>query len=163
MDRLKKIIEIMTDEYSKTCGESGEREDCEGCKYWNVDCNLDYLIEVLLKWDKTIPKEKSIVLKNINLNNLSLDELYDKAIEDGKEFIDTIFSYIFSCDNDNFDHEDTEKCKEYAIEVFWNMVQLGIGFLQKINVDADEVMEEYPKHLQKIKQHDYKLREKVQK
>ena len=159
MDRLKKVIEIMTNEYSKTCGECGEREDCEGCKYWNVDCNLDYLIEVLLKWDKTIPKEKNIVLKDID-TSMSFHELRNKLIEDREKFedaaIDCMFAYYHKGTN-------TEEYKKKAIEAFWNMIQTGLELIQKIGISADKVMEKYPKHLQKIKQHDYKLREKVQK
>ena len=160
MDRLKKVIEIMTNEYSKTCGECGEREDCEGCKYWNVDCNLDYLIEVLLKWDKTIPKEENIVLKDID-TSMDFWEQRNEFIIDREKFDDAVVDCLFSYEDN--DVENTEKCKKRSIEVFWKMVQSCVGLLQKINVDADEVMEEYPKHLQKIKQHDYKLREKVQK
>ena len=145
MDRLEKVIEIMTDEYSKTCGECGEREECEGCKYWNVDCNLDYLIEVLLKWDKTIPKEKSIVLKNIDVSDKTFINQIEKVIEDGEELTKTVVNYVLGPVNRDV------VCKEDTIKVFWEMVQTGMGLLQKIDVDADEVMEYYNKHLEKIK------------
>ena len=145
MDRLNKIIKIIIDEYSKTCG---EREECEGCKYYNGDCNLDYLIEMLFKWDKEIKKEQSITLKNVDLGNVTVGEQRNKVIEDRKEFTNTAFDYFFYYDGKE---ETTEKCKEKAIEAFWKMVQAGIGLLQKIDVDADEAMEYYNKHLGVIK------------
>ena len=141
MDRLNKIIKIIIDEYSRTCG---EREYCEGCKYYNGDCNLDNLIEMLFKWDKEIKKEQSIQLKNIDLGNVTVGEQRNKVIEDRKEFTSTVYDYFFSYDYD-------EKTGKHAIESFWNMVQSGIGLLQKIGINADEVMEYYNKHLGGIK------------
>ena len=54
MDRLEKIIKIMLYEYNKTCG---ELEECEKCIFYDGDCNYDYLMSTLLKWDKAIQKE----------------------------------------------------------------------------------------------------------
>ena len=146
MDRLEKVIEIMTDEYSKTCGEYGEREDCEGCKYWNVDCNLDYLVEVLLKWDKAIKKEKSITLKNI-YTSMSFCELKNKLIEDREKFEKAVADCILS----NYCVEDEEKYDKYAIESLWDMIQTGLEMINMAGISADEVMEGYQKYLEKIK------------
>ena len=142
MDRLNKIIKIIIDEYSKTCG---EREECEGCKYYNGDCNLDYLIEMLFKWDKEIKKEQSISLKNVDTRDKTLLDQIEKVIEDGEEFTKSVVNYVLEPVNKEV------VCKEDTIKAFWDMVQTGLGLLKKIDVDADEVMEYYNKNLEKIK------------
>ena len=144
MDRLNKIIKIIIDEYSKTCG---EREKCEGCKYYNGDCNLDYLIEMLFKWDKEIKKEKSITLKNVD-TSMSFLELRNKLIEDREKFDDTIADFMLSyiCEEKN-----TDEYEKHAIESLWDMMQTGLEMINKAGITADEVMEEYQKYLEKIK------------
>ena len=142
MDRLNKIIKIIIDEYGKTCG---EREECEGCKYYNGECNLDYLIQMLFKWDKEIKKEQSITLKNVDTSDKTLIDQIEKAIKDGEELTKTVVNYVLG----PVDKEVV--CKEDTIKAFWEMVQTGIGLLQKIGIDADEVMAEYSKYLEKLK------------
>ena len=142
MDRLNKIIKIIIDEYGKTCG---EREECEGCKYYNGECNLDNLIEMLFKWDKEIKKEQSISLKNIDVSNKNIWGQGRKVIEHGENFVETVVDYRFTAT------DDAEEYKKYAIEDFWNMVQSGLGLLQNAGIDAEEVMEGYPKFLEKFK------------
>ena len=142
MDRLNEIIKIVIDEYSRTCG---ELEGCEGCKYYNGDCNLDYLIEMLFKWDKEIKKEQSITLKNVDVSNKHIWGQGRKVIEHGENFVETVVDYRFTAT------DDTEEYKKYAIEDFWNMVQAGLGLLQNAGIDADEVMAEYSEYLEKIK------------
>ena len=144
MDRLNKIIKIIIDEYSNTCG---EREECEGCKYYNGDCNLDNLIEMLFKWDKEIKKEQSITLKNVDTSDKTLIDQIEKVIKDGNKFAKEVVSYVLA----PVYEKDIAVCKEDAIKAFWNMVQTSIGLLNKIDVDADEVMEYYNKHLGGIK------------
>ena len=143
MDRLNKIIKIIIDEYSRTCG---EREYCEGCKYYNGDCNLDYLIEMLFKWDKEIKKEKSITLKNI-YTSMSFCELKNKLIEDREKFEKAVADCILS----NYCVEDEEKYDKYAIESLWDMIQTGLEMINMAGITADEVMEGYQKYLEKIK------------
>ena len=75
-------------------------------------------------------------------------EQRNKFIEDMKKFDDTVVDCLFAYEDD--DLENAEKCKKRSIEEFWEMVQTSIGFLQKINNNANEVMTEYSKHLQKI-------------
>ena len=142
MDRLNKIIKIIIDEYSNTCG---EREECEGCKYYNGDCNLDNLIEMLFKWDKEIKKEQSITLKNVDTRDKTLIDQIEKVIEDGEELTKTVVNYVLGPVNRNV------VCKEDTIKAFWDMVQTGLGVLQKIDVDAEEIMEYYNKNLDKLK------------
>ena len=142
MDRLNKIIKIIIDEYSRTCG---EREYCEGCKYYNGDCNLDNLIEMLFKWDKEFKKEKSITLKNVDTRDKTLIDQIEKVIKDWEELTKTVVNYVLG-------HVNKEVvCKEDTIKAFWVMVQTGLGLLQKIDVDAEEVMEYYNKNLGGIK------------
>ena len=143
MDRLEKIIKIMMNEYSNTCG---ELQECERCIYYNGDCNLDYLIDVLFRFDKVISKEKSIVLKNIDTSDKTFINQIEKVIKDGNKFAKSVANYVLA----PVYEKNTVVCKEDAIKTFWEMVQTGLGLLQKIDVDADEVMEEYPKHLQKM-------------
>ena len=141
MDRLNKIIKIIIDEYSKTCG---EREECEGCKYYNGDCNLDNLIEMLFKWDKEIKKEQSISLKNVDTRDKTLLDQIEKVIEDGEEFTKAVVNYVLEPVNKEV------VCKEDTIKAFWNMVQTGLGLMKKIDVDAEEIMEYYNEYLEKI-------------
>ena len=87
MDRLEKIIKIMMNEYSNTCG---ELQECERCIYYNGGCNLDYLMEMLLKCDKAIQKEPSITLKNIDLSEVTLEQQINKVIEERTELFDAL-------------------------------------------------------------------------
>ena len=140
MDRLDKAIKIMMNEYSKTCG---ELEECEKCVFYDGDCNLDYLMNTLFKLDKAIQKEKSIVLKNIDLSQVSLVEQkleFEKEIEEFKEAL--------------FNYEHGYSIKSHIIKKYFDMMQTGLGLLQKVNINADEVMAEYPKFLEKFKKID---------
>lgn len=139
MDRLEKVIEIMKSGCSATCCER------EGCIYYNGDCNLDYLIDVLFRFDKVIKKEKSITLKNIDTRDKTLIDQIEKVIEDGEELTKTVVNYVLGSVNRDV------VCKEDAIKAFWEMVQTGLGLMKKIDVDADEVMEWYNEYLDKLK------------
>ena len=143
MDRLEKIIEIMKSGCSATCCER------EGCIYYNGDCNLDYLIDVLFRFDKVIKKEQSITLKNVDTSNVDFWGQRYKFIEDRERFDDTIVDCVFSYEDD--DIKNAEKCKKRSIEEFWDMVQTGLRLLQNIGINADEVMSGYPKFLEKFK------------
>ncbi len=145
MDRLEKITKIMKNEFNANCGEHG----CVGCKYYDVACSLDYLMDALMDWNKTIPKEKSIVLKNIDLSQVSLVEQkleFEKEIEEFKEAL--------------FNYEHGYSIKRHIIKKYFDMMQTGLGLLQKVNINADEVMEGYPKHLLKMEQRGNKPRKK---
>lgn len=76
-----------------------------------------------------------IKLVNINLETVSLKEQIRKIDEEDTEFIRAIMG------------EDDE----HIIEEFWDTVQARLGLLEKIGIDANRVMEFYPKHLEKIK------------
>lgn len=83
-----------------------------------------------------------IELKNINLDNISIEEQYEKETEENIEFSNAILKYLV-CKN--------EITKEHVIEEFWDVVQVKIGVLQKYNITADEIMKGYKNHLEKIK------------
>ena len=76
-----------------------------------------------------------IKLVNINLETISLREQIEKIDEEDTEFIKAIMK------------EDAEN----IIEEFWDCVQVRLGLLEKIGIDANRVMEFYPKHLEKLK------------
>ena len=95
MDRLEKAIE-MASKYKEMYY---EREDCDSCKHYSDNCELGCLLCELREWDKIIPKEKSIVLKNIDVSNVNFWEQRDKLIKDGEKFTDRVFDYIFYYDN----------------------------------------------------------------
>ena len=161
MDRLEKAIE-MGKEYNSACFDS---RDCEECKYIKEDCELGHSIKALLKWDKIIAKEKSIVLKNIDLSNVKYLSQRNKVKEERKKFTDAVGEYnlhIRTRINSEEFKEIEAYSKNYMIEAFWDMVQAGLGLIQKTGISADEVMAEYPKHILKMEQRGNKPREKVQ-
>jgi phosphoribosyl-ATP pyrophosphohydrolase len=80
--------------------------------------------------------KSTIELKNIDLSGISVLVQLDKVKEEEKEFMVAI--------------ELADK--ENAIEEFWDNMQSKLGLLDKIfGVKAYEVMDEYKKHLEKIK------------
>lgn len=78
----------------------------------------------------------SIQLKNIDLIGIRKQEQADKVCEEEKEFFIALMN------------KDTENAKEE----FWDIVQahLGLIFLD-LGITAEELMEYYPKHLEKLK------------
>ena len=137
MDRLEKIIKIMKSGCSATCCER------EGCIYYNGDCNLDYLINVLFRFDKVIKKEQSISLKNVDTSDKTFINQIEKVIKDGNKFAKAVANYVLA----PVYEKNTVVCKEDAIKTFWEMVQTSLGLLNKIDVDAKEIMEYYNKNL----------------
>ena len=78
----------------------------------------------------------NIELRNINLENVSLLEQVNKVKEEDQEFLDAV----------RYEEE------EHAIEEFWDKVQSSLGLLHKVRgITADEVMQYYKYHLEKIK------------
>jgi len=76
-----------------------------------------------------------IELKNINLEGITLIQQVDKAYEEVDEFEKAVLK-----------HDATN-----SVEEFFDVVQSCLGALQKMGLDADYVMSQYPKHLEKIK------------
>lgn len=80
--------------------------------------------------------EKGIVLKNIDLTGISNNEQFDKVLEELLELLKA------------FNSMD----KSNAIEEFFDTIQAILGFMHKfLGITAQEVMQEYPRHLEKIK------------
>ena len=145
MDRLEKIIEIMKSGCSATCCER------EGCIYYNGDCNLDYLIEMLFRWDKIIHKDKSIVLKNIDVSSKIKEELYDLAVEESESFTGAIDTFIeIMVRNENNKHLK-EYIKEYYMDRILDHLQANINLASAYGITADDIMKHYnTKYLDKL-------------
>ena len=81
-------------------------------------------------------KQEGIKLQNINLTAISVIEQINKVKEEEMEFMVAI---------------ELEN-KENAIEEFFDTIQSKLGLLEKVfGIKADEVTEQYPKHLEKLK------------
>jgi phosphoribosyl-ATP pyrophosphohydrolase len=76
-----------------------------------------------------------IELKNINLDGIDTSEQILKVYEELMEFIEALT--VGNIDN--------------AIEEYFDALQAGLGALHKLGIDAEQVMKEYPKHIEKIK------------
>ena len=93
-------------------------------------------------------------MKNIDTSNITYLSQRNKVKEKRKEFTDAVEDYI-SHIMTIIDSEELKEIEEYSrnymIESFWDMVQAGLGLIQKTGISANEVMEKYSKHLEKIK------------
>lgn len=76
-----------------------------------------------------------VELKNISLNETTLMNQLRKVEEE----------------NDEFDTAIIKNDINNAIEEFWDKVQSSLGALEKIGIKADIVIEDYSRHLEKIK------------
>lgn len=94
-----------------------------------------------------------IELKNIDLSKVSLKEQYKKAFEEQHE----LEIELFKLEQKIFAQSLTsipvfmETYKQNVISEFWDLVQAWLGVLAKDGINADKVMDEYPKHLEKLK------------
>ena len=80
-------------------------------------------------------RRKGIELKNINLEGITQGEQIQKVYEEVNEFE----MAVINGDITN------------AVEEFFDMLQAGLGALQKMGLNAGYVMSQYGKHLEKIK------------
>lgn len=76
-----------------------------------------------------------IELKNINLEGITQQEQIQKVYEETDEFVQA----IIKVDASN------------AIEEYFDMLQAGLGALQKMGLSAEYIMSQYGKHITKIK------------
>ena len=83
-----------------------------------------------------------IELKNIDLSKVCIYKQISKVAEEENEFMEAFQTYADFKNSTN---------KKHLIEEFYDRMQSALGLLQKLGIDADEVMECYPKHLEKIK------------
>jgi phosphoribosyl-ATP pyrophosphohydrolase len=87
------------------------------------------------KWHIDYYKD-AIKLKNIDLTRISEEEQWNKIAEENTEFFLAL----------------NNKDKANSIEEFWDCMQVRLGMLQiRLGITAEEVMKEYPKHLEKLK------------
>ena len=77
-----------------------------------------------------------IELKNIGIEKVTVMQQVDKAQEEEQEFWEAYS-----------DGED----RNHIIEEFYDCMQSKLGLLYKAGITAEEVMQAYPKHLEKIK------------
>lgn len=76
-----------------------------------------------------------IELKNINLDGVTIMRQINKVYEEVNEFE----MAVIMGDVDN------------AVEEFFDVVQASLGALHKMGLSAEYVMEQYPKHIEKLK------------
>lgn len=76
-----------------------------------------------------------IELKNINLDGVTIMRQISKVHEEVHEFEQA----VVMGDVDN------------SIEEFFDLVQANLGALHKMGLSAEYVMEQYPKHIEKLK------------
>jgi phosphoribosyl-ATP pyrophosphohydrolase len=88
-------------------------------------------------------KQEGILLKNINLTGISGNQQLKKVKEEFREFTDSMCQFIVN--------EGNMESKNHFIEEYFDLVQSALGLLERFGISADEVMREYPKHLEKIK------------
>ena len=89
---------------------------------------------------KKMNNTKGIILKNIDLSEVTIVSQYNKSAEEENEYHEALTNFIKRTDT-----------KEHVIEEFLDWMQAELGVLYKRGITAEEVMSEYPKHLEKIK------------
>ena len=136
MDRLDKVVSMVC-EYNATCG---GRIECKGCKYYDRKCNLKYLMDALMEWDRTIPKEESIVLKNIDTHNMTSDKLYEECLRENEEFKDAVnyFTDVMASDRGNKDY-----LRGFFIEKILAQLQANINLASFYGITANDIMKHY--------------------
>lgn len=82
---------------------------------------------------------KRIKLINLNLDNVTSAEQVNKVSE---EIIEIAEAIVIHLEEDNTEH---------VIEEFWDVTQAYIGLLNKLGIDAIDIMNGYKKHLEKMK------------
>ena len=93
--------------------------------------------------DNFIPNDKLINLADLNLQGITPSDELLKVQEENKEFEMAILECLCN---------PIEENKLHAIEEFWDKVQSSLSYLQiTLDIKADEVMEKYNLHLEKIK------------
>lgn len=93
--------------------------------------------------DNFIPNDKLINLVDLNLQGITPSDELLKVQEENKEFEMAVLECLCN---------PIEENKFHAIEEFWDKVQSSLSYLQiTLDIKADEVMEQYHLHLEKIK------------
>ena len=81
-----------------------------------------------------------IELKNIDLSKVTYSEQYNKAREEEREFYEAFMKY-----------QQGKDTKDHVIEELLDEFQSKLGLVNKWDIKAEDIMREYPKHLEKLK------------
>lgn len=81
-----------------------------------------------------------INLKNIDISKVNLKAQLKKCLEEETEFYEAYNEALTK-----------ESEREHLIEEFYDCMQSKLGLLYKLGISAYDVMEYYPKHLEKLK------------
>ena len=150
MDRLEKAIEIV-EEMLNECSELNKCIHCrfkKKCDKYLESLQPYELIGVLENFNSEIPKEQSIVLKNIDLNKATLDELFDEVIEKNEEckYALTNLIELIKC------NVNKEYLKEHYIDKILDQLQANINIASIYGITTDDIMKYYnTKYLEKLK------------
>ena len=83
-----------------------------------------------------------IKLKNIDLSTVTLCSQIKKSQEEDCELWEAI---------QKFENNKTLINRNHVIEEFWDRMQADLGVLYKLGISAYDVMLDYDKHIEKIK------------
>lgn len=96
-----------------------------------------------LMGDNNISNDNSLRLVDLNLQGITPSDEFQKVQEENKEFEMAVLECLCN---------PIEENKLHAIEEFWDKVQSSLSYLRiTLGITADEVMEQYHLHLEKIK------------
>ena len=96
-----------------------------------------------MKREEIIKQLGGIVLKNIDLSNISASDELIKLNEERDEFEKAIYEYLVN---------PTEENRNNVIEEYFDEVQSALGYMEKTTgITADEAMRRYYLHEEKIK------------
>lgn len=82
-----------------------------------------------------------IELKNIDVSNITLAAEIAKHDEELSEFYEAFYEHL---------EKPNDRTEKHLIEEFWDVVQVNLSLLDKLNIRADKVMKYYKEHLNKI-------------
>lgn len=101
--------------------------------------NIEVIVKIVAALDMTLSEfmdENTIKFKNIDLSSISIEDQVKKVEEEDQEFIEAIFS----------------GSKDHALEELCDKFQAALGLAEKVRgITAAEVMEYWPKHMDKLK------------
>ena len=83
-----------------------------------------------------------IILKNIDVSKITLADEIKKHDEEIKEFHEAFYEHL---------ENKTKDPEKHLIEEFWDVVQVNLSLLDKLNISAEKVMQLYADHEEKIK------------
>ena len=112
-------------------------------EYFKVQKEIENIVIRLAEYEElgSIKDLKNrIQLKNIDLSEVTLGQQINKVVEERSELFDALNKF-----------KEDEDTKEHVIEELYDNIQALLGLVQKFGISAEEVMEGYPKFLEKFK------------